>query len=197
MQMKLQTLPPPDDVKQELGARIRDLIDDKDPLLKPLLEFEIVIRIFAPNVYDLQSLASQDLQPTAWRFMAAKSTVALIAADVAVGPPPRLMCVSRDKVLGEVLLAILARIQTFNPSDYILVRIPEVLTDALWMRTANDILIAPLRTKARGLEQQAYAPSDFVSIISALVEEFNPPDGGPPIIPFAKGEPKGYKRSRE
>ena len=144
-------------------------------MIKLLLEFKFAIPLRSLRVDEVTELAREDLKPTAWRFMAWHPSGAPIAADVAIGPPPRMIGLSRDKVIGDLVAAIL-KFESVAPTDLLIVRIPEVLTDALWMRTQGQIQIAPIRTQAKQFTQELYPNKDFEDIVHQLAQEFKKPE---------------------
>ena len=172
--MAQQTSSPSEDVKQALRANIAAYMDANDPLKDILLQTTDVIPIRSLRVEELGELTNENLEPTAWRFMGRHSSGALIAADVAIGPPPKIIRVTRDKVIGELASAR----RRWAADRLVLVRLPEVLTDVFWMKNAGfPIRIAPIRTKAKALATEKDFPVDeFVSAVETLAEEFKKPE---------------------
>ncbi len=175
--MALQNLSPPEDVKQALRESIKDYLDKGDPMIKLLSESTFAIPIRSLRVNEVSEMRKEDLLPTAWRLIARHPTGALIGADVAIGPPPRMIGFSRDQVVGDLVAAIL-KFERLDaaPTDLLMVRIPEVLTDVLWMRTKGQIRIAPIRTQAKEFTEEMYQNEDFEEIIEQLATGFEIPD---------------------
>ena len=187
-----QLTSPSEDVKQALRANIAAYLDANDPMKDILLASTDVIPLRSLRVEELAQLFDDNLEPTAWRFMAGHPSGALIAADVAIGPPPKIIRVSRDKVIGELASAR----RRITADRLLLVRLPEVLTDVFWMKKdgSSPISIAPVRTKARALATEKEFPVDrFVTAVQALAEEFNKPNS-PGSDPNTASISKGLRK---
>jgi hypothetical protein len=189
--MPLRQTLPSEAVKRALREGIADFMDSNDPLAKTLLTASFGLRVFTLGLDKLDESFKQSLQSAGWRFMALSSSGLPIAADVVDrgdGEPPRMISLSRDPVIADMVVAArrIEKSPEVQAKDYDLrlLRIPGVLTEAFWLKplVGEDHLIVPILTKSRGLlqEKRPLPIADFLSIVRGLANEFRERSNRPP-----------------